>query len=195
MLWVLIGWQFTLAEYIGGLVMIVLMAVLLRAVRLSAVGGRSARARPAGRHRPPAPHRPASTMTLAAAPYLSVDAWSDVAHNFRGDWQMLWKEITIGFLLAGFVAQLGNGFFNASVPHGALRPIPPRSRRARRPPDRGAELRLLGRQRAARRRPVVRRHLLRRRDGVHLRRPDRAADHRDLSQVLRQDVTHCGSSH
>src|SRR2546423_2047905 len=29
-LWVLIGWQFTLAEYIGGLVMIVLMAVLLR---------------------------------------------------------------------------------------------------------------------------------------------------------------------
>jgi uncharacterized membrane protein YraQ (UPF0718 family) len=29
-LWVLIGWQFTLAEYLGGLVMIVLMAVLLR---------------------------------------------------------------------------------------------------------------------------------------------------------------------
>jgi YHS domain-containing protein len=42
----------------------------------------------------------------------STSAWSDVAHNFRGDWQMLWKEITIGFLLAGFVAQLGNGFFN-----------------------------------------------------------------------------------
>src|SRR5437870_5077563 len=29
-LWVLIGWQFTLAEYIGGLVMIGLMAVFLR---------------------------------------------------------------------------------------------------------------------------------------------------------------------
>src|SRR6184192_2105216 len=29
-LWVLIGWQFTLAEYLGGLVMIVLMAVLLK---------------------------------------------------------------------------------------------------------------------------------------------------------------------
>ena len=25
---------------------------------------------------------------------LSLDAWSDVAHNFRGDWEMLWKEIT-----------------------------------------------------------------------------------------------------
>src|SRR5213593_1707736 len=29
-LWVLIGWQFTLAEYLGGIVMIVLMSVVLR---------------------------------------------------------------------------------------------------------------------------------------------------------------------
>jgi YHS domain-containing protein len=43
----------------------------------------------------------------------SVSAWSDVAHNFRGDWQMLWKEITAGFLLAGFVAQLGDDVFNS----------------------------------------------------------------------------------
>jgi YHS domain-containing protein len=42
----------------------------------------------------------------------SPDAWSDVAHNFRGDWQMLYKEITIGFLLAGFIGLLGNDFFN-----------------------------------------------------------------------------------
>jgi YHS domain-containing protein len=35
-----------------------------------------------------------------------------VAHNFRGDWQMLYKEVGVGFLLAGFIAQLGNGFFN-----------------------------------------------------------------------------------
>jgi uncharacterized protein len=42
----------------------------------------------------------------------SAQAWSDVAHNFRGDWQMLWKEISIGFLLAGFIALLGDDFFN-----------------------------------------------------------------------------------
>lgn len=42
----------------------------------------------------------------------SLQAWSDVAHNFRGDWQMLWKEITAGFLIAGFVALLPKGFFN-----------------------------------------------------------------------------------
>src|ERR671935_146736 len=43
----------------------------------------------------------------------SSSAWSDVAHNFRGDWRMLWKEITIGFLLAGFIGLLGDDFFNA----------------------------------------------------------------------------------
>jgi uncharacterized protein len=42
----------------------------------------------------------------------SASAWSDVAHNFRGDWQMLWKEITAGFLLAGFIGLLGEDFFN-----------------------------------------------------------------------------------
>jgi YHS domain-containing protein len=42
----------------------------------------------------------------------SPDAWSDVAHNFRNDWGMLWKEITLGFFLAGFIALLGNDFFN-----------------------------------------------------------------------------------
>src|SRR5262249_26516594 len=42
----------------------------------------------------------------------STSGWSDVAHNFRGDWTMLWKEITIGFLLAGFIGLLGNDFFN-----------------------------------------------------------------------------------
>jgi YHS domain-containing protein len=47
-----------------------------------------------------------------------------VAHNFRGDWQMLWKEITIGFLLAGFIAQFGNGFFEHLFIRHAPAPLP-----------------------------------------------------------------------
>jgi YHS domain-containing protein/uncharacterized membrane protein YraQ (UPF0718 family) len=49
----------------------------------------------------------------------SASAWSDVAHNFRGDWQMLYKEIALGFLLAGFVGQLGNGFFKSLFLEGS----------------------------------------------------------------------------
>jgi YHS domain-containing protein len=54
----------------------------------------------------------------------SARAWSDVAHNFRGDWQMLYKEITIGFLLAGYIAQFGNGFFEHLFIRNAPAPLP-----------------------------------------------------------------------
>jgi hypothetical protein len=42
----------------------------------------------------------------------SIAAWSEVAQNFRADWLMLWKEIGIGFFLAGFIGLLGDDFFN-----------------------------------------------------------------------------------
>ena len=121
-LWVLIGWQFTLAEYLGGIVMIVLMTVLLR-LFVSRTLERQARehavAADAGHQ-----HHAAGTQLPWRQRLTSVQAWSDVAHNFRGDWQMLWKEITLGFLLAGFIAQLGNGFFEHLFIHNAPAPLP-----------------------------------------------------------------------
>jgi uncharacterized membrane protein YraQ (UPF0718 family)/YHS domain-containing protein len=121
-LWVLIGWQFTLAEYVGGIVMIVLMTVLLRLFvsRRSEVDARvHAQAADAGHH-----HHPASEQLPWRERLVSIRAWSDVAHNFRGDWQMLWKEISIGFLLAGFIAQFGNGFFESLFIRHAPAPLP-----------------------------------------------------------------------
>jgi len=110
-LWLLIGWQFTLAEFVGGLVLIALMAVFLRAFvspRLEERAREHAE-RSVARHQ----HRAASVEDMGWRERLrSSEAWSDVAHNFRGDWQMLWKEVTIGFFLAGFIALLGDDFFN-----------------------------------------------------------------------------------
>ena len=37
---------------------------------------------------------------------------------------MLWREIAIGFLLAGFVAQLGDGFFHGLFIRSAPAPLP-----------------------------------------------------------------------
>jgi hypothetical protein len=110
-LWVLIGWQFTLAEYVGGIVMIVLMALMLRlfvSPRLEERARRHAQDAQADHLHESAGSRLPWRQRLASA-----EAWSDVAHNFRGDWQMLWKEITLGFLLAGFIGLLGDDFFNA----------------------------------------------------------------------------------
>jgi hypothetical protein len=119
-LWVLIGWQFTIGEYLGGIVMIVLMTVLLRLFvsrDLEQQAREHAREADTGHQ-----HHMAGERLTWRERLSSARAWSDVAHNFRGDWQMLYKEITIGFLLAGFIAQFGNGFFehlfirNASAP-------------------------------------------------------------------------------
>jgi len=101
-LWVLIGWQFTLAEYVGGIVLIALMAVLLRrfvSPGLEEEARRHAREAQEGHVHEHGGGEPG-------------DAWTAVARYFRADWTMLWKEITIGFLLAGFIGLLGDDFFN-----------------------------------------------------------------------------------
>jgi uncharacterized membrane protein YraQ (UPF0718 family) len=110
-LWVLIGWQFTLAEFAGGLVMIGLLWALLRAFvpeRLEAQAREHAREADTGHQH----HAAGEAMTWRER-LTSASAWSDVAYNFRGDWQMLWREIGLGFLIAGFVALLGDDVFNA----------------------------------------------------------------------------------
>jgi uncharacterized membrane protein YraQ (UPF0718 family) len=113
-LWVLMGWQFTLAEFFGGIVLIGLMAVLLRVFvspRLEKQARRHAQEAQAGHHH----HGDGEEEDEAASwrqRLTSADAWAGVGGNFRGDWQMLWKEIGLGFLLAGFIGLLGNDFFN-----------------------------------------------------------------------------------
>src|SRR4051794_1182365 len=96
-LWVLIGWQFALAEYVGGVVMIGLMWALLR-VFVSRRAEEEARAHAGGADDGHHHHH---------------HGVADVAGSFRSDWRMLYKEILAGFLLAGFVALLGDDFFNS----------------------------------------------------------------------------------
>jgi uncharacterized protein len=97
-LWVLIGWQFTVAEFAGGIVMIGLMWALLR-LFVSRQLEQEAREH-------------AQQAASGHEHDAGGGAWSAIAANFRGDWTMLWKEITAGFLLAGFIALLGDDFFN-----------------------------------------------------------------------------------
>jgi uncharacterized membrane protein YraQ (UPF0718 family)/YHS domain-containing protein len=109
-LWLLIGWQFTLAEFVGGLILIALMTVFLRyfvSSRLEEEARAHARAAQSGHE-----HHSTSSEGSWRERLTSVDAWSGVAANFRGDWAMLYKEIAVGFLLAGFIALLGDDFFN-----------------------------------------------------------------------------------
>jgi uncharacterized protein len=111
-LWIFIGPAFTAAEFVGGFVLILLMWLATRRF-VSRDEEEAAR-----RHAEEAEirghvHVSASHARSWREQLASVEAWSDVAHNFRGDWQMLWREIIVGFVLAGFIALLGMDFFNA----------------------------------------------------------------------------------
>ena len=110
-LWVLIGWQFTLAEFVGGLVLIAVMTLLLR-VFVSKGLEEQARAHAVQADTGHQHHSAGGQLPIRRR-LTSLEAWSDVAHNFRNDWSMLWKEITIGFVLAGFVGQFHKSVFNA----------------------------------------------------------------------------------
>lgn len=116
-IWVLMGWQFTLAEYLGGVVMILLMWAMLRlfvSKQLEEEAREHARGADTGHE-----HHIAATNIPLREKLTDSQSWSDVAHNFRGDWQMLWKEIVIGLLLAGYIALLGNDFFSSLFLTGA----------------------------------------------------------------------------
>src|SRR6478735_8367407 len=79
-LWVLLGWQFTLAEFLGGIVMIVLMAVLLRLFVNRRVEERArAHAQMADTGHQ---HQSAGEQLGWRERLSSEAAWSDVAHNF-----------------------------------------------------------------------------------------------------------------
>ena len=120
-LWLLIGWRFTLAEFVGGAVLILLMWIGLRLLVSPADEDeirRHAREAETGHA-----HHSASSDRPLRQKLVSSQAWSDVAHNFRGDWTMLWKEIAGGLVIAGYVSLLPKGFFNALFVTHAWAPL------------------------------------------------------------------------
>jgi uncharacterized protein len=110
-IWVLLGWQFTLAEFVGGLVLIAVMSLLLR-LFVSARLEREARSHAQQADSGHQHHSAGESMGIRER-LTSSSAWSDVAHNFRHDWSMVYREIIAGFFLAGFIGLLPNSFFNS----------------------------------------------------------------------------------
>ena len=118
-LWVLMGWEFVVAEILGAVMLIALMWLLV-ALFLPQKTELDIRQRAVSRTmehgnccHPPSPgsviEGSLATAELSGAG-RDQGQWARVAHAFVTDWSMLWKEILTGFLIAGFLATL--------TPHG-----------------------------------------------------------------------------
>ena len=200
-LWVLMGWQFVLAEIFGALVLIILMWLLIRLFlpkTLEAqIRQRAANQTHENGHchheHPPSPgsgaadeHEHELATASSSIGEHEERKWTRVAHAFVTDWSMLWKEILGGFLIAGFLATL--------VPHdwweGLFLQTGP-------PVVRLIENALVGPiiamisfvcsvgKHSTRQPAVVAWHQFRGCDFVYLRRPHRHSDHHHLRQILR----------
>ncbi len=104
-LYLLMGWQFMVAEWIGGFVLIAIMAIIVRltypkelAEQAREMGGDDGTDGPVGKASGPWWRKLTAPETRAT-----------IASNFTMEWSMLWKDLLIGFVVGGFVA--------AFVPH------------------------------------------------------------------------------
>ena len=106
-LWLLIGWQFAAAEFIGGAVMIALLALALprvvptadqEAARDAISAGTGGDDPHAGHGDPDGQHASGSWRTRIR----SLAGWADAAGYTISDLTMLRKELIIGFVVAGF---------------------------------------------------------------------------------------------
>src|ERR1043166_7649516 len=106
-LWVLMGWQFLLAEIVGALVLIAIMWLLM-SIFFPAKLEQDAREH-AGLEITSGECCHDEHEHHEESEQENERRWAKVADAFWMDWQMLWKEIALGFLIAGFLV--------AFVPH------------------------------------------------------------------------------
>src|SRR6056297_356815 len=99
LIWIFLGWEYVAAEIVGGVVLIAISSLL---IRLTYPDDLLEKARE---------HVEATTPTEEEdfdwkARVTSASGWRRVGHNFVSEWKMVWREILIGFTIAGFVAEL-----------------------------------------------------------------------------------------
>jgi uncharacterized membrane protein YraQ (UPF0718 family) len=106
-LWLFLGWRFVLAEGVGSFVLIGLMWTLVSLTMPRALIEQARQHGDAEEGESDCCHGnhgdgDASTKSFAAK-FRDPASWSAVADAFVMDISMMWKEITIGFLIAGFL--------------------------------------------------------------------------------------------
>ncbi len=101
---IFIGWQFTLAEFVGGPIMIALIVLLFRIFLRPSMVERARRQAEKGLRGSMEGHSEMSVAEKAASlrqRIFSPEGITAVSHYFVMNWQMLWKDIVGGLLIAG----------------------------------------------------------------------------------------------
>jgi uncharacterized membrane protein YraQ (UPF0718 family) len=123
-LWLLIGWQFTLAEFVGGFVMIAILAAVFRwRLRPSQVEAARVQAERGvlGSMEGHAEMDMSVSGGSVASRIQSPRGFTAISHSFVMDWAAVIRDIVVGLLIAGAVAawvpeSFWQGFFLVDHP-------------------------------------------------------------------------------
>ncbi|URK17248.1 permease [Thalassospira sp. GO-4] len=97
LIFLFLGWQFLVAEIVGGIIMIVISAILIRLTYPTKLIDK------ARDHADDATGHEDDDFDWKKR-IASIEGWQQVGNRFVMEWQMVWREILIGFTVAGFIA-------------------------------------------------------------------------------------------
>ncbi|WP_281541323.1 permease [Maribacter aestuarii] len=95
---IFLGWQFVVGEYAGGLLLIGICWILIRIINPKKLIEK-ARENLEGEDKD-AMDDPKDWKKQIQ----KEDSWARVAKKYKMEWQMVWKDVTVGFTIAGIVA-------------------------------------------------------------------------------------------
>ncbi len=104
LLWVLMGWQFAAAEFVGGTIMLALMGggyALVLPKRIEAAAVEHAKGEARGSMEGHAAMAMGARTGSWRDRLSSRKGWTAVSHSYVMNWTMVWKDILVGLLIAG----------------------------------------------------------------------------------------------
>jgi len=104
---IFLGWQFVVGEYVGGILLILFSWLLIRIIRPKKLIEKA-------RKNLGKPTHEEDNGDSVWSKATSMESWEKTGKQYVMEWKMVWKDVTIGFTIAGIVAAfVPDSFFQA----------------------------------------------------------------------------------
>jgi uncharacterized membrane protein YraQ (UPF0718 family) len=96
-LWVMMGWQFVVAEFIGGMILVAIMSILM--TFFGPLADFEKKRKELNQNSEAEGDKEEETT----ADPKTLAGWREAARAFVGEWQMIGKDVAIGVIISGFL--------------------------------------------------------------------------------------------
>ncbi|AWL13138.1 UPF0718 protein YraQ [Saliniradius amylolyticus] len=100
---VFLGWQFVVGEYVGGIILILVTWLLIKITRPRRLEAQ-AREHQADSHEHD--HSGGDSEQNWKTKLTSRESWQRIGQTYVMEWQMVWKDVLIGFTVAGIISAM-----------------------------------------------------------------------------------------